>query len=127
IVWGKRPPVAIFVTLGSFIETLFGNGGAQERTILRREIAVEPVIADRQGVGHFCDVEEMRRIPVSERSSRSELRSRAVAIILLPAHPIHERQRVDALQAQPALRQHVSPGNLMRHRRLVEYLVSLAL
>ena len=70
---------------------------------------MEPVIADRQCMGHLSGVEKMGRVPVGEGGSGQDFFLRTLRKALVTLQPVKQRQGVDPFQAQSALPEEPRP------------------
>ena len=109
------------------LQSLVHDGLADPRPVGIGKNRVEPVVADRQRIGHLGDIEEVAGIPVRERRGREQLTPGAIGLAVVAVKSVEAGQRADSPQRGPALIKQPGTDQAMDHRRFLDHLLRVFL
>ena len=88
---------------------------------------IEPVVADRERIGHLGNIQEVGGIPIRERCGREHLLASAIGLAVVAVKAVQAGQRADSPQCGTALVKQPWADQPMDHHRLLDHLLRVFL
>ncbi len=121
VVNDHRPSPSRFIDQQTWLQALFHDRLPDPGPVGVGQELIEPVVADRERIGHLSNIQEVGGIPIRERRGREHLLASAIGLAVVAVKAVQPGQRADSPQRGTALVKQPRADQPVDHHRLLEH------